>query len=118
MPKLNPIINTLTELAASSQTKMTVNFEMGKARMFLVGFDWNTSSTLYSVQSSIWNFVYGIGIIYYVHITQEATSGPYKVIGDSLRICRNHPELLVKGDSIKAMNNVLQRGATYFAVRI
>jgi hypothetical protein len=39
MPKLNPIINTLTELAASSQTKMTVNFEMGKARMFLVGFD-------------------------------------------------------------------------------
>lgn len=50
MPKLNPIINTLTELAAStsSQTKMTVNFEMGKARMFLVGFDWNTSSTLYS----------------------------------------------------------------------
>nr|CAH0110437.1 unnamed protein product [Daphnia galeata] len=77
MPKLNPIINTLTELAASSQTKMTVNFEMGKARMFL-----------------------------------EATSGPYKVIGDSLR---NHPELLVKGDSIEAMNNVLQRGATYFA---
>ncbi len=114
MPKLNPIINTLTELAAStsSQTKMTVNFEMGKARLFLVGFDWNT---LYSEQSSIWNFVYGIGIINYVHVTQEATSGPYKVIGDSLR---NHPELLVKGDSIKAMNNVLQRGATYFAVRI
>ena len=39
LSKLKPIVNTLTELAPSSQTKMTVNFEMGKARMFLVGFD-------------------------------------------------------------------------------
>ena len=36
VPKLRPIVNTLGELAASSETQMTVNFELGKARMFLV----------------------------------------------------------------------------------
>ena len=36
VPKLKPIVNTLEELAASSETKMTVDFELGKARMFLV----------------------------------------------------------------------------------
>ncbi|XP_046650518.1 glutamate receptor ionotropic, delta-2-like [Daphnia pulicaria] len=79
VPKLDPIVNTLTELAVSSETKMTVDIQLGKARMFL-----------------------------------EATSGPYKLIGNSLR---NNPELLVKGSSLEGMNNVLQRGAAYFANR-
>ncbi len=35
VPKLRPIVNTLEELAASSETRMTVDFELGKARMFL-----------------------------------------------------------------------------------
>ncbi|XP_046452186.1 ionotropic receptor 93a-like [Daphnia pulex] len=79
VPKLDPIVNTLTELAVSSETKMTVDIQLGKARMFL-----------------------------------EATSGPYKLIGNSLR---NNPELLVKGSSLEGMNNVLHRGAAYFANR-
>jgi hypothetical protein len=37
VPKLDPIVNTLTELAVSSETKMTVDIQLGKARMFLVG---------------------------------------------------------------------------------
>ncbi|XP_046649955.1 ionotropic receptor 93a-like isoform X1 [Daphnia pulicaria] len=77
VPKLRPIVNTLEELAASSETRMTVDFELGKARMFL-----------------------------------EATSGPNKVIGNSLR---NNPQLLIKGNTLDGVKNVLQRGATYFA---
>lgn len=37
VPKLDPIVNTLTELAVGSETKMTVDIQLGKARMFLVG---------------------------------------------------------------------------------
>lgn len=36
VPKLKPIVNTLAELADRHDTQMTVNFELGKARMFLV----------------------------------------------------------------------------------
>lgn len=100
VPKLRPIVNTLEELAASSETRMTVDFELGKARMFLV------NKKLFRVYNRI-------------EITgncfrQEATSGPNKVIGNSLR---NTPQLLIKGNTLDGVKNVLQRGATYFAVR-
>ncbi|KZS21010.1 Uncharacterized protein APZ42_012161 [Daphnia magna] len=79
VPKLKPIVNTLAELAASHDTQMTVDFELGKARMFL-----------------------------------EATSGPKKIIGDSLR---EHPQFLVKGSNLEGLKNVLEAGATYFTNR-
>ena len=44
VPKLRPIVNTLAELAASSETQMTVDFELGKARMFLV------SKVMYNIE--------------------------------------------------------------------
>ena len=45
VPKLRPIVNTLAELAASSsETQMTVDVELGKARMFLV------SKVMYNIE--------------------------------------------------------------------
>ncbi|KAI9554064.1 hypothetical protein GHT06_019336 [Daphnia sinensis] len=79
VPKLKPIVNTLAELAARRDTQMTVNFELGKARMFL-----------------------------------EATSGPNKIIGDSLR---KNPQFLTKGNALAALKNILERRATYFTNR-
>jgi hypothetical protein len=45
VPKLRPIVNTLEELAASSETRMTVDFELGKARMFLVNKNYFVNTT-------------------------------------------------------------------------
>jgi hypothetical protein len=42
VPKLRPIVNTLEELAASSET---VDFELGKARMFLVNKNYFVNTT-------------------------------------------------------------------------
>lgn len=46
-------------------------------------------------------------------LSQEASSGPFKIIGNSLR---NNPQLLIKSGSLEGMNNVLLRGNVYFAV--
>ena len=44
VPKLRPIVNTLAELAVSRETQMTVDVELGKARMFLV------SKVMYNIE--------------------------------------------------------------------
>lgn len=101
VPKLRPIVNTLEELAASSETQMTVDFELGKARMFLVINQRKVCFNNLPILKALESFI------------QEATSGPNKVIGNSLR---NNPQLLVKGSSTEGVKNVLQRGSVYFAV--
>lgn len=37
VPKLTPIVNTLTELAASRDSQLTIDFESDMSRMFMVG---------------------------------------------------------------------------------
>lgn len=93
VPKLEPTVDTLEQLAASDKFRMTVdkNTDMGfKALVSLF--------IVIRVTEKIIEYFF-----------KEAQSGPFKVFGDTFR---KYPELLFP-DPINAIANVIQQNCIY-----
>ena len=93
--KLKPIIKSMEELAASNEVTVTVdsNSVLANDMLVITNFEFHDQRDL-------------------SYCGQSAASGPYKILGDSLR---TNPNLLIKNRA-QGLDNVLNKSSVYVVV--
>ena len=99
IPRLKPLPNTYEELAKEPKFQLTLEWDHVKTLTILVTPN-NCIEIQIDLQSVKW--------------LQDATSGPMKILGDSLRQNKH----LLTQTAAEAMDNVLKNGNVYIGVLI